>query len=123
MRHLNGQKEQHSLKTRMSIHKTRKQEEMEHEDKKFIKLDRLFEHGRIEAGLAEWIRRVNRTQWNNDWPSTVGRIIYYSTLDDRTSVRIVKSLCHFLRAILNGMISNILREYLRAQLQKRRASQ
>ena len=107
----------------MSIHKTRKQEEMEHEDKKFVKLDRLFEHGRIEAGLAEWVQRVNQTRWNNDWPSTVGRIIYYSTLDNRTSIRIVKILCHFLRAILNGTTSNVLREYLQTQPQKRRASQ
>ena len=30
--------------------KTRK---IENEDKKFVKLDRLFEHGRIEAGLAD----------------------------------------------------------------------
>ena len=70
---------------------------MEHEEKKFIKLDRLFEHVRIEPWLVEWIRRVN---WMRDWLSTVGRIIYYSTLDDHTSIGIVKSLCHFLRAYL-----------------------
>ena len=56
--------------------------------------------------MAEWIRRDNQTQRNNDRPSTVGQIIYYSILDVGASVGIIKSLYHFLRAIINKTTSD-----------------
>jgi hypothetical protein len=60
------------------------------------------------VGLAEWIQREIQTRRDNDWPRTVGGIIYNPTVDDGTSFGIVISVCHFLRAIVNGTTSKTL---------------
>ena len=72
----------------------------ENDWEEFIKLLRS-QFGRIDP-TADAVDSIDRT-------STVGWIINYSISDDGVSVGIVKSGCHFLRVIINGVNSKTLR--------------